>query len=84
MAVNLLTKSPKISQLTETEFFNLICLRLMLNIYAVNVLTNNAKISYLIKRDVFQLNLCWINGKLRKNFFVQISAVFGTREHVDS
>ena len=84
MAVNLLTKSPKISQLTEIEFFNLICLRLMLNIYAVNVLTNNAKISYLIKRDVFQLNLCWINGKLRKNFVVQISAVFGTREHVDS
>ena len=31
---------------------------------AVNVLTNGPKILDLIQRDVFQLNLYWINGKL--------------------
>ena len=36
------------------------------------------------KRDVFQVNLCWTNGKLRKGAPAHISAEFGTCEHVDS
>ena len=49
-----------------------------------NVLKNSSNISDLTKRDVFQVNLCWINGKLRKGAPAQISSEFGTREHVDS
>ena len=50
----------------------------------VNVLPNSPKISDLTKGDFFQLNFPGLMENWNKSAPVQLSAMFGTREHVDS
>ena len=51
---------------------------------AVNVLPKSNKILNLTNRDVFKLNVSHINGIFDKSAFMLTSAVFNTRQHVDS
>ena len=65
-AVNVLTNSPNILDLTKADFFQLKVSHIAMEEYVitVNVLTNSPNILDLTKADFFQLNLSQIHGKI--------------------